>query len=58
MCRIVVGSLAVLSLFGPLTAFCQSYDDTVPASDWRVAGGLQAACPNQDYPVSGWQGET
>ena len=58
MYRTVAVALDVLSLFGPLTAFCQSYDDTVPASDWQIAGGLQASCPNQNYPVSGWQGET
>ena len=58
MYKITAAALTVLCVFGPLDVSCQSYDDTVPASNWRIDGGLQASCPNKNYPATGWQGET
>ena len=58
MYKIVAVAFAVLCAVGPLSVSCQSYDDTVPVSNWRIDGGLQASCPGKDYPTTGWQGET
>ena len=58
MSRSVAVAFAVLVVLGPLTASCQSYDDTISVSDWRIDGGLQASCPDKNNPTTGWQGET
>ena len=58
MYRVVAAALVALCLSGRLKAACQGYDDTVPASEWRIDGGLQASCPAQNYPTRNWQGQT